>query len=152
MENQNVLPIRKEAEELGIPDLETLRKAAKKFGALIIVAGLEYVDRTRFEEGVKNELQSKVEQSARRAKAKGTSGRKLGLLKARTERAPSLIAAKQGAIAAAREQIEAAENKYEKSRAKKAVADLEAGLKRLKDNLVKDQAELDKILNEEDEE
>lgn len=151
MENQNVLPIRKAADEIGIPDLETLRKAAKKFGALIIVAGLEYVDRARFDEGVKNELAAKVEQSARRANAKGASGRKLGLLKARTERAPALIAAKQGAIAAAREQIEAAENKYEKSRAKKAVADLEAGLKRLKDNLVKDQAELDKILNEEDE-
>ena len=152
MDNQNVLPIRKAAEEIGIPDLETLRKAAKKFGALIIVAGLEYVDRARFDEGVKNELQAKVEQADRRSKSKGTNGRKIGLLRARTERAPGLIAAKEGAIVAARKQIEAAETKYEKSRAKKTVSDLEDGLKKLKANLEKDTADLDKILNEEDDE
>ena len=146
-----VLPIRKAAEEIGIPDLDTLRKAAKKFGALIIVAGLEYVDRARFDEGVNSELQAKVEQAARRAQSKATSGRKIGLLKARTERAPSLIAAKEGAIVAARKQVEEAQNLYEKSRAKKALADLEAGLKRLKDNLAKDKGELDRILNEPEE-
>ena len=150
MQDISVLPLRKAAEEIGIPDLETLRKAAKKFGALIVVSGLEYVDRTRFEEGVKNELQSKVEQAERRSKSKGTNGRKLGLLKARTERAPSLIAAKQGAIAAARKLVDEASNAYEKSRAKKTLKDLEEGLKRLGDNLAKDKAELDRILNEEE--
>ncbi len=152
MENHNVLPIRKAAEEIGIPDLETLRKASKKFGALIIVAGLEYVDHARFEEGVKNELQSKVEQADRRSKSKGTNGRKIGLLRARTERAPGLIAAKEGAIVAARKLVDEAQNAYEKNRAKKTLKDLENGLKRLKDNLVKDTDDLDKILNQEDEE
>ncbi len=86
MENQNVLPLRKAAEELGITDLETLSKAAKKFGALVTVAGLDYVDRARFDEGVKNELQAKVEQGARRAQQKRrhrTVGQHLGLLQAR---------------------------------------------------------------------
>jgi len=151
MQEVNVLPLRKAAEEIGIPDLDTLRKAAKKFGALIVVAGLEYVDRARFEAGVQTELQAKVEQAARRARTKTTGGRQLGLLKARTERAPALIAAKEGAIVAARKQVEEAENPYEKTRAKKTLADLEAGLKRLKDNLAKDKAELDRILNEEPE-
>ena len=147
----NVLPIRKASEEIGVADLETLRDAAKKFGALIIVAGLEYVDVARFNEGVKAELQAKVEQVARRARFKATGGRQLGLLKARTERAPSLIAAKEGAIQAARRQIDEAQNRYEKSKAKKILADLEAGLKRLRDNLAKDSADLDRILNEEPE-
>ena len=147
----NVLPIRKAAEEIGVPDLDTLRKAAKKFGALIIVAGLEYVDRARFDEGVNAELQSKVEQAARRARTKASGGRQLGLLRARSERAPGLIAAKEGAIIAARKQVEEAQNLYEKSRAKKNLATLEAGLKRLKDNLAKDKADLDRILNEPEE-
>ncbi len=151
MDNKNVLPLRKASEELGIPDLETLRKASKKFGALVNVAGLEFVDRARFDDGVKNELQAKVEQAERRSKSKDSGGRKLGLLKARTERAPSLIAAKEGAITAARKQIEEAQNLYEKSKAKKAVVDLERGLKRLRDNLAKDKSDLDRILNEEDE-
>ena len=148
MDNISVLPLRKAAEEIGVPDLETLRKAAKKFGALIVVAGIEYVDRTRFESGVQTELQAKVEQATRRVRTKATGGRQLGLLKARIELAPSRIASKEGAIAAARKQVEEAQNKYEKTRAKKALADLEAGLKRLKDNLAKDTAELDRILNE----
>ena len=148
MLDSNILPLRKCLEELGIPDLETLRKAAKKFGALIVVAGIEYVDRTRFESGVQTELQAKVEQATRRVRTKATGGRQLGLLKARIELAPSRIASKEGAIAAARKQVEEAQNKYEKTRAKKALAELEAGLKRLKDNLAKDTAELDRILNE----
>ena len=151
MDSNNVLPIRRASEEIGIPDLETLRKAAKKFGALIIVAGLEYIDRARFDEGVKAELQAKVEQAERRAKASENSGRKIGLLKARIERAPGLIAAKDGAISAAKKQIEEAENPYEKSRAKRNLLKLETGLKRLKNNLEKDQSDLDKILNEEPE-
>lgn len=149
MDSSTVLPIRKASEEIGITDLDTLRKAAKKFGAYIIVAGLEYVDRARFDEGVKSELQTKVEQSSRRASMKDNSGRKIGLLKARIERAPGLIAGKEGAIIAARKQLETAQNLYEKSRAKKTLAELEAGLKRLRDNLVKDQADLDRILHEE---
>lgn len=100
---------------------------------------------------MKAELQAKVEQVARRAHLKATGGRQLGLLKARTERAPSLIAAKEGAIQAARRQIDEAQNRYEKGKAKKNLADLEAGLKRLRDNLAKDSAELDRILNEEPE-
>ena len=151
MQDINVLPLRKAAEEIGVPDLETLRKAAKKFGALITVAGLDYVDCARFEVGVNNEVQAKVEQAARRTPSKDSSGRHLGLLKARIEFAPSRIVSKEGAIADARKQIEAAENKYEKTRAKKALAGLEAGLARLKDNLAKDTADLDRILNEEDE-
>jgi hypothetical protein len=151
MDNQNVLPLRKAAEEIGIPDLETLRKAAKKFGALIIVAGLEYIDRARFDEGVKTELQAKVDQTARRSQTKNNGGRHLGLLKARIELAPSRIASKEGAITAARNQIEKAENRYEKTRAKKTLTDLEAGLKRLKDNLAKDNSDLERILNEEPE-
>ncbi len=151
MENQNILPIRKAAEEIGVPDLETLRKAAKKFGALIIVAGLEYVDRARFEDGVKNEVQAKAEQAERRSKLKGGSGRKIGLLRARIQRAPSLLAAKEGAIVVARKQVEEAENAYEKKQAKKTLKDLESGLKRIKDQLAKDEAELDDILNDEEE-
>lgn len=152
MENQYILPIRKAAEEIGVPDLETLRKAAKKFGALIIVAGLEYVDRTRFDDGVKSEVQAKAEQAERRAKTKGTVGRSIGLLRARIERAPGLIAAKEGVINAVRKQVDEAENAYEKKRAKKTLKDLENGLKKQKANLEKDQADLEKILNEEDEE
>lgn len=152
METSNVMPIRKAAEELGITDLDTLRKAAKKFGALIIVAGLEYVDRARFEDGVKNEVQVKAEQAERRAKMKGMKGRSIGLLRARIERAPGLIAAKEGVINAVRKQIDEAENAYERKRGKKTLKDLETGLKKLKDNLVKDSAELDRILNDEDEE
>lgn len=151
MESPKVLPIRKAAEELGIPDLDTLRKAAKKFGALVIVAGLEYVDIERFDDGVKTELQSKVEKAARRAKTKGTKGRSIGLLRARIERAPGLIAAKKGVIGAVQTQVEEAENAYEKKRAKKTLKELEDGLKRLVDQLAKDEAELNKILNEEDE-
>lgn len=151
MENQNILPIRKAAEEIGVPDLETLRKAAKKFGALIIVAGLEYVDRARFEDGVKNEVQVKAEQAERRSKLKGGSGRKIGLLRARIKRAPSLTASKEGAIAAARKLVEEAENAYDKKQAKKSLKDLESGLKKLKEQLAKDEAELDRILNDEDE-
>lgn len=151
MDNQNILPIRRAAEELGIPDLETLRKASKKFRAHVNVAGLEFIDRARFEDGVKAELQARVEQGERRSKSKDTSGRKLGLLKARTERTPGLIVAKEGAIVAARKLVEDAQNAYEKGRAKKTLKDLEEGLKRLRDNLVKDKADLDKILNEEDE-
>jgi hypothetical protein len=151
MDTQNVMTLNKASEELGITDLETLRKAAKKFGALIIVAGLAYVDRERFNKGVQAELQSKVEQAERRSKSKATSGRKIGLLKARIELAPSRIATKESTITAARKTVEEAANKYEKNRAKKALLDLEAGLIRLKDNLVKDQAELDRILNEEPE-
>ena len=147
----NVLPLRKAAEEIGVADLETLRHAAKKFGALFVVAGLEYVDRARFEAGVQAELVQKVEKAARRAASKGSSGRHYGLLKARVERAPALIAAKEGAISAARKQIEEAETRYEKARGKKVLADLEAGLKRLRDNLVKDKADLDHLLNEEPE-
>ena len=151
MENQNVLPLRKAAEEIGVADFETLRKAAKKFGALFLVAGLEYVDLTRYESGVQTELQAKIEQAARRASTKATSGPQLGLLKARTERAPALIAAKEGAITAARKQIEEAQNPYERTRARKSLAVLEAGLKRLRDNLAKDLSDLDRILNEADE-
>lgn len=152
METLNVMPIRKAAEEIGIADLETLRKAAKKFGALIIVAGLEYVDRARFDEGVKNEVQAKAEQAERRAKMKGMKGRSIGLLRARIERAPGLIAAKEGVINAVRKQIDEAENAYERKRGKKTLKDLETGLKKLKANLEKDTAELDRILNDEDDE
>jgi hypothetical protein len=151
MDNSSILPLRKAGEEIGIPDLDTLRNAGKKFGALITVAGLEYIDRVRFEEGVKAELQAKVEQTERRSRAKNTGGRQIGLLKARIERAPGLIAGKQGAIIAAKKQIEEAQNLYEKSRAKKTLVELEAGLKRLTDNLTKDKSELDRILNEEPE-
>jgi len=128
-----------------------LRKAAKRFGALMIVAGLEYVDRDRFDEGVKSELQAKVEQADRRSKSKASGGRQIGLLKARIERAPSLIAGKEGAISAGKKLLDEAQNLWEKSRAKKNLAELEAGLKRLKDNLAKDTAELNRILNEEPE-
>ncbi len=148
MENLNVLPLRKAAEEIGITDLDTLRKAAKKFGALVTVAGLDYVDRARFDEGVKDELQMKVEQGARRANTKASGGQHLGLLQARITLAPTRIASKEGAVVAARKQVEAAENKYEKTRAKKALAALEGGLARLKDNLAKDQADLERFLNE----
>ena len=150
METTNVTTLRKAADEVGTTDLDAFRKAAKKFGALIIVAGLEYVDRARFDDGVNNEVQAKVEQATRRVATKATGGRHLGLLKARIELAPSRIASKEGAITAARKRIDEAENKYEKTRAKKALADLEVGLKRLKDNLEKDQVELDRILNEEE--
>ena len=151
MDEKTVLPIRKFAEEAQITDLDSLRGAAKKFGALFVVAGLEYVDRSRFEEGVQAELQQKVEKAARRAATKGASGRHYGLLKARIERAPALIAAKEGAVTAARRQVEGAQTRYEKARAKKILADLEAGLKRLRDNLTKDQADLDRLLDEEPE-
>ncbi len=150
MIENNVMPLRKAAEELGITDLDTLRKAAKKFGALIIVSGLEYVDRVRFDEGLNNEVQAKVEKAALRTPSKDSSGRHLGLLQARINHAPDRIDSKEVAITAAHKLVETAKNKYEKTRAKKALAELEAGLKRLKDNLEKDQVELDRILNEEE--
>jgi len=148
MENLNVLPLRKAAEEIGITDLDILRKAAKKFGALVTVAGLDYVDRARFDEGVKNELQAKVEQGARRASAKASGGQHLGLLQARITLAPTRIASKESAVAAARKKVDEAVNKYEKTRAKNALADLEAGLKKLQGNLERDKADLDRFLNE----
>ncbi|HEY3295402.1 MAG TPA: hypothetical protein VGL38_08180 [bacterium] len=148
MDTNQIIPLRRALEEFGIRDFETMRKAAKKFGALITVAGIEYIDKARFESGLQTELQAKVDQAARRGSVKATSGRQLGLLKARIELAPSRIAAKEGAIVAARKKVEEAQNKYEKTRAKKALTELEAGLKRLQDNLAKDQAELDRLLNE----
>lgn len=151
MSESNVLPLRKVAEELAIPDLETLRKAAKKFGALFLVAGLEYVDRARYESGVQAELQAKIEQAAHRTQSKSTGGRTLGLLLARIQRAPQLIASKQGAITAAKQTLSDAQNPYEKSKARRNLADLEAGLKRLKDGLEKDTAERDRILNQPEE-
>ncbi|NUO20374.1 hypothetical protein HUU59_13090 [bacterium] len=147
----NVHPISKAAEIIGI-DESKLEAPAKRYGALRIVAGsLKYIDVDRFNEGVAAELQAKVEQAERRSKSKGTSGRQIGLLRARTERAPSLIASKEGAITAARKLVEEAANAYEKSRAKKTLKDLEEGLKRLRDNFAKDTAELSRILNEDDE-
>lgn len=151
MLESNVMPLRKAAEEIGITDLETLRKAAKKFGALITVAGLDYVDCARFDEGMNSEVKAKIEQAARRTPSKDSSGRHLGLLKARIEFAPKRIASKEGAITAGRKLVDEAQNPYEKSRAKKALKALEEGLKRLRDNLAKDKADLDRILNEEDE-
>lgn len=148
MENPNVLPLRKAAEEIGIADLDTLRKAAKKFGALVTVAGLDYVDRARFDEGVKNELQMKVEQGARRASTKASGGQHLGLMKARIELGPVRIVKKESDVAAARNLVDKAQNAYEKVQAKKTLAGLEAGLARLKDNLAKDQADLERFLNE----
>lgn len=148
---QNVHPITKAAEIIGI-DESKLEAPAKRYGALRIVAGsLKYIDVDRFNEGVASELQAKIEQAERRSKNKGTSGRKIGLLRARIQRAPGLIAGKEGAISAASKQLDQAENKYEKSRAKDSLKDLESGLKKLKDQLAKDEAELDRILNEEDE-
>ncbi|MCC6477567.1 hypothetical protein IT157_10980 [bacterium] len=150
MNSEQVLPLRKAAEENGATDFDAFRKAAKKFGALINVAGLEYVDRARFDDGVNNEVQAKVEQAARRTPPKDSSGRHLGLLQARINHAPDRIESKEVAITAAHKLVETAKNKYEKTRAKKAVAELEAGLKKLQANLEKDQAELDRILNEEE--
>ncbi|MBI5060547.1 hypothetical protein HZB60_12305 [candidate division KSB1 bacterium] len=151
MSESTVLPIRKAAEEIGIPDIETLRRAAKKFGALILVAGLEYVDRERYDAGVQTVLLTKIEQAARRARTKSTGGRSMGLVKARTERAPGLIMAKESTIVAAKKQVEDAPTPYEKSRAKKTLAQLEASLKSQKENFAKDKAELDRLLNEEPE-
>jgi predicted nucleic acid-binding Zn-ribbon protein len=147
----NVHPISKAAEIIGI-DESKLEAPAKRYGALRIVAGsLKYIDIDRFNEGVAAELQAKIELAERRSKLKGSNGRKIGLLRARIQRAPGLIAAKEGAISAVRKQLDEAESAYEKSRAKKSLKDLEFGLKKLKDQLAKDEAELDRILNEEDE-
>ena len=55
-------------------------------------------------------------------------------------------------INAVRKQVDDAQNAYEKKRAKKTLKDLETGLKKLKANLEKDTAELDRILNDEDDE
>ena len=151
MNTQNVLSIRKAAEELGIADLDTLRRAAKKFGALMKVAGLEYVDPTRFEAGVQAELQTKIERVSLRSESKTTGSSQYGLLKARTDRAPKLIIKKETAIIAARKQMEDAPNPYEKSRAKKHLAALEASLKLQKENFEKDKVKLNQLLNEETE-
>ena len=144
-----ILPLRRAAEEIGL-ELDTLRKSSRKYNALILVGGgLEYVDIARFNNGLEADVKAKMEQIARRANSKSSSGRKIGLLRARIERSPGLIAGKEGAITAAKKQIVEAQNLYEKSKAKKNLTDLEAGLKRLKDGFAKDQAELDRILNEE---
>ncbi len=152
MDTNQILSIKKAAEELGITDVDGLRKSARKYGALILVGGgLEYIDLDRFNHGVEAEVKSKAEQAARRASGKATSGRQLGLLKARTERAPGLIMAKEATIVAARKQVEVAPNPYEQSRARKTVADLEASLSQQKKNFARDEAELNRLLNEPEE-
>lgn len=54
-------------------------------------------------------------------------------------------------ISAVRKQIEEAEKAYEKKRGKKTLKDLEDGLKRLHEQFAKDEADLNRILNDEDE-
>jgi hypothetical protein len=149
MDTINIVPIKKAAEELGITDVDGLRKSARKYGALTLVGGvLEYIDKDRFNRGVEEEVNAKASQAARRTNSKVNGGRQIGLLKARIERAPGLIAGKEGAIVAAKKQLNEAATAYDRARAKKILAELEAGLTRLKDGFAKDTAELDRILNE----
>lgn len=153
MENQNqILPIAKAGEVLGINDLDKLQAAAKRYGALVVVAGaLLYINVDVFNSGVQSEIQTKAVQATNRATKKGEKGRSIGLLRARLSRAPELIANKEIVVEAAKQLLANAKLPYDKFVAKRKFIELEDSLKRLRENLVSDQAELDKILGEDPE-
>lgn len=150
MENQNqILPIAKAGEVIRISDLERLQAAAKRYGALVVVArALLYVNVDVFNSGVQSEIQAKAVQASNRATKKGERGRSIGLLRARLSRAPALISNKEIVVEAAKQVLANAKLPYDKFVTKRKFIELEDGLKRLKENLVNDQAELDKILGE----
>lgn len=149
MENV-ILPIAKAGEVLGISDLNKLHDAGKRYGALIVVAGaLHYINVDVFNKGVQSEIETKSAQAANRSLKKGEVGRSIGLLRARISRGPQLIEKKSTAVEVAKKDLANAKTGYDRYTGKRKLAELETGLTRLKENLVRDQADLDAILAEE---
>lgn len=148
MENPTKVPLAKACEIHGIADLNKGRIAFKKSSALFLVHGLEFVDLDKFQRGLEAEIDRKSTQSDNRATTKGEKGRSIGLLRARISRGPKLIEAKEKAVAIAKTVLSKAGNNWDKYQAKRKLTELEEQLKRLTDNLVNDQAELDKFLSE----
>lgn len=149
METQIILPIEQASETLRISDLDKLHDAAKRYGALVIIAGsLQYVNVEAFKAGVQKELATKSLRASERAASKGEKGRSIGLLRARIKRAPELISNKKKALETAKKAAANAATAYDRYIAKRKLADIEDGLARLESSLENDLAELNKILHE----
>lgn len=148
VENPTKVPLAKACEIHGIADLDKGRVAFKKSSALFLVHGLEYVDLDKFQRGLEAEIDRKSTQSDSRATTKGDKGRSIGLLRARISRGPKLIEAKEKAVAIAKTALSKAESNWDKYQAKRKLTELEEQLKRLADNMVSDQNELEKFLSQ----
>jgi hypothetical protein len=145
MDTTKVLSLKKAADELGITDLDGLRKSARKYGALIVVGGgLEYVDTDRFNAGVEKDVNAKVEQAAKHKTVKRVVGAQMGIVNARLAQADDRISKKQAKIDTATKALAKAPNRYTKVKTEAEIAKLRGEL----DNLVTGKARDEKLLNE----
>lgn len=148
VENPTKVLLAKACEIHGITDLDKGRAAYKKTSALFTVHGLEYVDLDKFQRAVEAEIDRKSSKPDTRDATKGETGRSIGLLRARIKRGPKLIEAKEKAVKIAKNVLSKAENNWDKYQAKRKLTELEEQLERLMQNMVSDEAELEKFLSE----
>lgn len=141
------VPLQEAMAQLGATDQSQFISTAKRHKCYLKKGGIVRINITVLEERLNADFVAALEKMERRSESMDSDGRKIGLIRARLKRAPGLIKAKSKAIAIARDEVENAPNAYEKHRAQKKLVKLENGLKRLKENQARDEAELERILN-----
>lgn len=146
-----LLPLADAAAHFGVGDLNKFRTSAKRIGAVISVAGIDFVDTDRIMEAVMAKSERSVELKAARAgrpRATQRPGQQIGLIQARLKKSPTLIANKERKIREGRQKIEAARTPYDRRKAERELVTLETGLANIRRQKEEDTAALEAILNE----
>ena len=143
------MPLKEAAEYLGVTDTTRLLNKARKFGCARNTAGVYIINLDAFLESAAAEMIENNSAKAGRSPRQVGIGSSIGILSARIKRAPELITNKEKAIKVAEATITAAQNPYEKRKAKLKFQVLKAGLENLRINQAADQAARDKIINDE---
>lgn len=146
---KRLVSIKQAAEELGTTDVVRFQKTVMRLKCLIRVGSIMVVDLNQLETRLLEEATRQQKSRAKRATAKQSPAHKLGLCQARLTRAPELIAKKEKAIEEAEKELSAAQNPYDKRKAKKKLDGLQRGLEKLRENQKRDEATRDQILNAE---